>query len=125
MRGATATHCPYCALQCGLRLHVGERVEVEGDASFPVNKGALCIKGWTSAELLRHPERLLSPLVRAASGELVRATWDDALDRIAEGIGATQASHGRDAVGVYGSGSLTNEKAYALGKLARAVLRTS
>jgi len=125
MRSATATHCPYCALQCGLRLHVGERVQVEGDASFPVNRGALCVKGWTSAELLRHPERLLSPLVRDARGELAPATWDQALDRIAEGIRATQASHGRDAVGVFGSGSLTNEKVYALGKLARAVLRTS
>jgi assimilatory nitrate reductase catalytic subunit len=121
----TATHCPYCALQCGLRLRAGERVEVEGDASFPVNKGALCIKGWTSAELLRHPERLLSPLLRDGRGELVPATWDEALDRVAAGIGAAQESHGRDAVGVFGSGSLTNEKAYALGKLARAVLRTS
>ena len=38
---------------------------------------------------------------------------------------ATQAAHGRDAVGVFGGGSLTNEKAYLLGKFARVALGTS
>ena len=123
--GATRTHCPYCALQCGVRLLDGDRPALEGDPSFPVNKGALCIKGWTSAELLRHPERLLAPLVRDAHGALVPATWDEALGRIADGVLRVQEQHGRDAVGVYGSGALTNEKSYALGKFARAVLRTS
>jgi assimilatory nitrate reductase catalytic subunit len=106
-------------------LSPGSPRPVEGDASFPVNKGALCIKGWTAAEPLRHPGRLLAPLVRDAHGELVSTPWDDALDRIADGLLRVQDRHGRDAVGVFGSGALTNEKAYALGKLARAVLRTS
>jgi assimilatory nitrate reductase catalytic subunit len=123
--GGTRTHCPYCALQCGVRLSLGASRPVEGDASFTVNRGALCIKGWTSTEPLSAPDRLLSPLVRDERGELVPASWDAALDRIAAGIRRTQETHGRDAVGVFGSGALTNEKAYALGKLARAVLRTS
>ena len=33
-----------------------------GDAAFPVNKGALCIKGWTAAATLAHPDRLTTPL---------------------------------------------------------------
>ena len=37
----------------------------------------------------------------------------------------TQETYGRDAVGVFGGGSLTNEKAYLLGKFARVALRTS
>jgi assimilatory nitrate reductase catalytic subunit len=125
MGEAIHTHCPYCALQCGVRLTAGERVRVEGDPSFPVNRGALCVKGWTSAEPLRHPERLLAPLVRGPDGVLVAASWDEALDRIADGVRRAQERQGRDAVGVFGSGALTNEKAYAIGKLARAVLRTS
>lgn len=120
----TRTHCPYCALQCGMRVSPGASRPVEGDASFPVNRGALCIKGWNAAEPLRAPDRLTSPLLRDAGGHLVSATWDEALDRIAAGIRRTQDLHGRDAVGVFGSGALTNEKAYAVGKLARAVLRT-
>jgi anaerobic selenocysteine-containing dehydrogenase len=57
---STATHCPYCAFQCGMRL-LGprEQATVTGDATFPVNKGRLCIKGWTAPATLAHPERLL------------------------------------------------------------------
>ncbi|HEX8794556.1 MAG TPA: molybdopterin oxidoreductase family protein [Polyangiaceae bacterium] len=121
---STRTHCPYCALQCGMRLSPGAARPVEGDAEFPVNRGALCIKGFTAAELLRAPDRLTTPLVRDERGDLVPATWDEAIGRIASAIRRTQERHGRDAVGVFGSGALTNEKAYAVGKLARAILRT-
>jgi assimilatory nitrate reductase catalytic subunit len=51
-------------------------------------------------------------------------SWRDALDRVAAAMRATQHTHGRDAVGVLGSGALTNEKAYLLGKFARVALRT-
>ncbi|WP_240944233.1 molybdopterin oxidoreductase family protein [Micromonospora thermarum] len=92
---------------------------------FPTNRGGLCQKGWTAAELLDHPERLTTPLLRdPASGELRPATWDAALARVAEGIRDVQSGHGRDAVAVFGGGGLTNEKAYALGKFARVALRT-
>jgi assimilatory nitrate reductase catalytic subunit len=43
---------------------------------------------------------------------------------VADVIQRVQSRHGRDAVGVFGGGALTNEKAYMLGKLARVVLRT-
>jgi assimilatory nitrate reductase catalytic subunit len=93
---------------------------------FPVNRGGLCQKGWSAAELLDHPERLKTPLVRDAKGRSLRAaSWDEALDRIALEIRGAQASFGPDAVGVFGGGSLTNEKAYLLGKFARVALRTS
>jgi assimilatory nitrate reductase catalytic subunit len=122
----TPTHCPYCAMQCG--MHVGARVgsfSIEGNARFPVNKGGLCIKGWNAAETLSHPDRLLDPLVRDASGALVPATWPAALDRVADRVRELQTRYGADAVGVFGSGSLTNEKAYLLGKFARVALGTA
>ena len=122
----TATHCPYCAFQCGIRVGGIDGVSaVSGDADFPVNKGALCIKGFTAADTLGHPERLRTPLIRTAGGTLEPASWDAALDRIASGIRGIQERHGRDAVGVFGGGSLTNEKAYLLGKFARVGLGTS
>ena len=62
---STATHCPYCAFQCGMYLRdPRESVKVTGNALFPVNKGGLCIKGWTAPETLAHPDRLLTPLAR-------------------------------------------------------------
>jgi assimilatory nitrate reductase catalytic subunit len=122
----TATHCPYCAFQCGMFLNGAPgQVTITGDESFPVNKGALCIKGWTAAATLAHPERLLSPLARNDTGQLVPVTWDEALERVTQAFLHTQQRYGRDAVGIFGGGSLTNEKAYLLGKFARVALRTS
>ncbi|MFF4499696.1 molybdopterin oxidoreductase family protein [Streptomyces sp. NPDC001401] len=123
---ATPTHCPYCALQCGMNLTPATdgTVEVSERADFPVNRGALCSKGRTAPAVLSSRVRLTSPLVRS-EGALVPATWDEALDRIAEGLRRTRTEHGPDAVGVFGGGGLTNEKAYTLGKFARVVLGTS
>ncbi|MCW3841727.1 molybdopterin oxidoreductase family protein [Micromonospora yasonensis] len=120
-----ATHCPYCALQCGMVLReTGRRIEVT-PRQFPTNRGGLCQKGWTAAELLDHPDRLTTPLLRdRPGGELRPASWDEALDRVAAGLRAVQDRHGPDAVAVFGGGGLTNEKAYALGKFARVALGT-
>ncbi len=129
----TATHCPYCSMQCGMNLARSESA-AQGEAGpgwevqprqFPTNKGGLCRKGWTSAELLDHPERLTSPLLRRAKDEPLReSSWDEALDFIAAKIQAIQREHGRDKVAVFGGGGLTNEKAYWLGKFARVALQT-
>jgi assimilatory nitrate reductase catalytic subunit len=121
-----ASHCPYCAFQCGTELapRADGGVAIEGDRSFPVNRGALCIKGWTASDTLVHRDRLRTPLVRDRHGALVVSTWEEALARIAERVRSVQARRGRDAVALFGGGGLTNEKAYLLGKLARVALRT-
>jgi assimilatory nitrate reductase catalytic subunit len=95
------------------------------ERDFPTNRG-LCQKGWTSADLLNDAGRLRTPLVRdSRSSPLRPASWHEALARTVEAIERTQHSYGRDAVGVFGGGGLTNEKAYLLGKFARVALRTS
>jgi assimilatory nitrate reductase catalytic subunit len=122
-----ATHCPYCSLQCGMQLQSGS----SGAWSvlkrhFPTNRGGLCQKGWTAAELLARPDRLLTPLVRDTREQPLRpASWDEALDRVIAAITRAQHNYGQDSVGIFGGGSLTNEKAYLLGKFARVALRTS
>ncbi|MEE6179461.1 molybdopterin oxidoreductase family protein [Mycobacterium sp. 050134] len=126
----TKTHCPYCALQCGITLEVSggssEKPILEPQRDFPTNRGGLCAKGWTAAELLGHPERLTGPLVRDERGSPLRpASWNEALERMVAAFQRAQAEHGRDAVGCFGGGGLTNEKAYQFGKFARVALRTS
>ncbi|MEU6544056.1 molybdopterin oxidoreductase family protein [Streptomyces sp. NPDC046859] len=123
---ATPTHCPYCALQCGMNLTPTRDggVAVVERPDFPVNRGALCGKGRTAPAVLASGVRLATPLVRS-DGALVPASWPEALDRIAEGLARTRAEHGPDACAVFGGGGLTNEKAYGLGKFARIVLGTS
>ncbi|HEX6954088.1 MAG TPA: molybdopterin oxidoreductase family protein [Agromyces sp.] len=129
------THCPYCALQCAMTLTPTDAsgaaaptaappVTVSG-REFPTNRGGLCKKGWTSAELLRSPARLGAPLVRGADGALHESSWEQALDLVAERLRGIRSQHGADAVGVFGGGGLTNEKAYLLGKFARLALGTS
>jgi assimilatory nitrate reductase catalytic subunit len=119
------THCPYCALQCGMSLTADAGHWVVAGRDFPVNRGALCRKGWTSAELLDAPDRLLTPLVRRTRAEpLLPATWEDAVAFVVDKIQGLAAAHGPDAIGIFGGGGLTNETAYMLGKFARVVLRS-
>ncbi|MFI6102825.1 molybdopterin oxidoreductase family protein [Streptomyces sp. NPDC051310] len=127
LTATTPTHCPYCSLQCGMNLRAaGPGVEVVERADFPVNRGALCGKGRTAPAVLSSRVRLVEPLVRRpATGRLEPATWEEALRAVADGLRRTRQDHGPDAVGVFGGGGLTNEKAYALGKFARLVLGTS
>ena len=100
-------------------------VEVQ-PRDFPTNRGGLCQKGWTSAALLTHPERLLTPLIRDDRNQHLRpASWTETFDRIAQVVKSLQDKHGLDSIGVFGGGGLTNEKAYLLGKFARVALRTS
>ncbi|MGC0364862.1 assimilatory nitrate reductase catalytic subunit [Rhodococcus sp. 27YEA15] len=126
----TPTHCPYCGLQCAMAVTrddgapVPARSATVGGRRFPTNRGGLCQKGWTSAELLRTPDRLTTPLMRCG-GELRPVGWDEALDRVVAGVQSAQARSGRDAVAIFGGGGLTNEKAYMLGKFARVAVKTA
>ncbi|WP_225437447.1 molybdopterin oxidoreductase family protein [Arthrobacter sedimenti] len=123
------THCPYCALQCAMTVTASSHGRNDGvtvtGREFPTNRGGLCRKGWSAADLLSHPDRITAPLVRGADGVLREAEWDAVLHLIADRVRSIQADSGRDSVAVFGGGGLTNEKAYTLGKFARLALRTS
>ncbi|HVW80588.1 MAG TPA: molybdopterin oxidoreductase family protein [Mycobacteriales bacterium] len=116
---ATATHCPYCSLQCGMDIAADLTITPRATDASP----GLCQKGFTAAALLDPEVRLTTPLVRR-DGKLVPAGWAEALATVTSGISAVQERHGRDAVGIFGGGGLTNEQCYLLGKLARVALRT-
>ncbi len=123
----TTTHCPYCALQCAMHLERGpDGALAARPADFPTNRGGLCRKGWTSAQVLTAADRLTTPLLRKdRTAGFEEVDWDTALEYAADRVRALQAAHGRDAVAVFGSGGLTNEKSYQLGKFARVALGTS
>ena len=65
------THCPYCALQCAMRLEVTDTVTVRG-RHFPVNNGGLCQKGWTSASLLTSLSPVWYVLAAGVAGVLIQ-----------------------------------------------------
>ena len=119
------THCCFCGQQCGVTLLVkNERVVgIEPWEEFPFNQGKLCPKGIKRYLQNNHPDRLLHPLVRTGRG-FGRIPWDEALDLVAERVGRLQARYGRDSVAVLSGASLTNEKAYLMGKFARLAVGT-
>jgi assimilatory nitrate reductase catalytic subunit len=120
------THCPYCSLQCGMSLREADGMVRIETRDFRVNRGGLCQKGWTAAELLAPGPRLAGPLMRARrDGPLTPVSWDEALDVIAGELSRAQVAYGPDTAGIFGGGGLTNEKAYWLGKFARVALRTA
>lgn len=89
----------------------------------PTSEGRICIKGMHAHQHALHSDRIKYPLLKV-NGEFVRITWDEALNHIKEKFTNIQAEYGLDALGVYGSASITNEEAYLLGKFARVALRT-
>jgi len=105
-------------------VQTGTKVEVAA-RDFPTNKGGLCRKGWTAAELLTAPDRLTTPLLRRGQSQrLAAVSWEEAIDFVVTSIQTLQERYGRNSIGVFGGGGLTNEKAYMLGKFARIVLGT-
>ena len=122
---AVETHCPFCALNCGLRLEV-TRNRVTGMETWPespLTSGELCIKGRLAHEQVHHPERLTRPLLRTGN-DFAEIDWDEAFSRTVRGFTKIADKHGRDANAVLSGGSLTNEKFYLIGKLARLGLGT-
>jgi predicted molibdopterin-dependent oxidoreductase YjgC len=120
-----ATVCPYCGCGCGLYLHVREGlvVGVSPSRSHPISQGRLCVKGWHAHEVVGNPNRLTHPLLRRGD-RLVEASWEEATEAVARGLGKVLESEGPEAVGVLGSARCTNEDNYVLVRFARGSLGT-
>ncbi|HUV98918.1 MAG TPA: molybdopterin-dependent oxidoreductase [Gallionella sp.] len=113
MSDSVRTTCPYCGVGCGVVMEVAAgAVTVTGDKQHPANLGRLCSKGTALDQTLDSEGQLLYPIV---DGQ--RASWDEALDRVASGFKNIIAQHGSDAVAFYVSGQLLTEDYYVANKL--------
>lgn len=124
MKKVTTT-CPYCGTGCSFDLNVkdGKVVGVtstDGD----VNGSALCVKGRFGYGFIHHPDRLTTPLIKK-DGKFEEATWDEALNLVAEKLGAIKQNSGPDAIAMLSSARCTNEDNYLMNKFARAVIGTN
>ncbi len=108
------TTCPYCGVGCGISAtRTAERaVEIKGDTDHPANAGRLCSKGTHLGETTGLEGRLLRPMIGDAP-----ASWDAALDLVANRFSETIAAHGPDSVAFYVSGQLLTEDYYVANKL--------
>lgn len=78
-------------------------------------------KGSDYRRLSTSRPRLKTPLVRV-DGHLQPASWDDALNRVAEGFSAVKAAKGSEAFGMFSCSKSTNEMNYAAQKFSRVAL---
>ena len=108
------TTCPYCGVGCGVLATREESgaLGIAGDPLHPANFGRLCSKGSALGETVDLDGRLLEPQI---DGE--PASWDTALDLVANRFSETIEQHGPDSVAFYVSGQLLTEDYYVANKL--------
>lgn len=123
---AVTTVCPYCGVGCTVDLHVkGNTItEVTSNWEGPANHGWTCVKGRFGWDFTESPERLTTPLIRR-DGEMIEATWDEALDLVVDRFAEIVREHGPDSVAFLSSAKCTNEENYLVQKLSRAVVGTN
>src|SRR5208283_3098807 len=92
--------------------------------SHPTNEGRICLRGWHVHEVASSPDRLKSPLLKK-NGQFQEVSWAEALGFIASRLKEIRDRHGPDALAFLNSPRCSNEEAYLLQKLARAVVGTN
>jgi len=123
----TRTICTYCGVGCSIDIVSRDDriVAVAPAMDGPANHGALCVKGQFAWDFVHHEDRLTTPLVRGDDGELHAASWDEALERAADGFRRAVADHGPESVYGIASGRAPNEAAYTMQKFIRAGFGTN
>ena len=127
--------CPYCGVGCQITYHVGDAgiVLVEGRDGL-ANHSRLCVKGRFGFDYVRHPQRLMKPLIRRADvpkspdftmdparvlDVFREASWDEALALAADTLKRIRDERGPKALAGFGSAKGSNEEAYLFQKLVR------
>jgi len=103
------TFCELCFWNCGVLAHVkgGRVTKLTGNPEHPLSRGRLCPRGAGGTGLLYDPDRLKKPLIRASKrGEDVfqEASWDAALNKVAEELVKVRERHGPEAVALFTHG---------------------
>ncbi len=131
---AVRTTCPYCGVGCQIDLSIKDEYIYRVDAPFDAapNYGMLCVKGRFGTDYVKHPRRVKTPLIRVnrdegRSAEPVwrEATWDEALNYVADELVRIKTQYGGEAIGSYASAKATNEDTYLFQKFIRSLIGTN
>mgnify|MGYP003835301195 CR=1 FL=1 len=138
---STTTICPFCAVGCGMIVHVkdGKVVNIEGDEASPINRGSLCSKGEALFQVANNDRRLQKVMYRApGSDHWEEKSWEWSLDRIARLMKETRdrtfaikeinkkdrkryTLNRTNGMAILGGAGLDNEECYLLSKFARSM----
>jgi len=121
---STDSVCEHCSSGCAQRTdwRRGKVTRRLAGNDPEVNEEWNCDKGRWAFHYATQADRLTTPLLRNAAGELVEVSWPEALERAAQGLAEAVD---RGGVGVLPGGRLTEEDAYAYAKFARVALGTN
>jgi formate dehydrogenase alpha subunit len=114
------TTCPYCGVGCQTEVFVKDNkiVRVDGVEGVLPNDGRLCVKGRFGYQYANHKKRLKHPLIKK-DGKFVKASWDEALNLIANKFNEIKTKHGSDSLAGYSSAKCSNEENYIFQKFIR------
>ena len=124
----TRTTCPYCGVGCQIDLNVNPKtnkiVRVTSEVGCIPNNGNLCVKGRFAMDFVASEKRLTCPLIKR-KGEFKKATWDEAINFIAERLTKIKTQNGPDSIAGLSSAKCTNEDNYIFQKFIRAAIGTN
>ena len=120
------TTCPFCGVGCNYDLNVkdGKVIGVTSNLTSIVNGRLTCVKGRFGNDFIHSPERLTTPLIKK-NGQFVEASWDEALDLIANKFSEIKSKYGSDALAALSSARCVNEENYLMQKFMRAAIGTN
>ena len=118
--------CRFCGTGCGVQLGVrdGRLVALRGDPEHPTTKGLVCAKALFLPKIVQSSDRLTHPTIRK-DGRQVRASWDEAMELVADKFAAAIRQHGPDSVAYYGSGQAMTEESYLANRLFKGGIGTN
>jgi formate dehydrogenase major subunit len=121
----TKTVCTFCGVGCSFEVWTRDRkvLQIQPRPESPANGMATCIKGKFGWDYVNSPDRLMTPLLREGD-HFRRASWEEAITFIAERLRKIRKEAGPDAIGFIANCTGSNEEAFLLQKLARAVIGT-
>lgn len=115
----TKTVCTYCGVGCSFEVWTKDRkvIRIEPQVEAPANGISTCVKGKWGWEFVNSDERLTTPLIRRGD-KFEEATWDEAINLIAERLTEIKKKHGAGSIGVISSSKASNEDNFVAQKFA-------
>ena len=120
------TICTYCGDGCRITVQTknNQLIEVNSAHGSGRNNGDLCPRGFFGYHVSTHPDRITQPMIRR-NGRLEAATWEEALEHVAETCIALKLKHGPQAFAGLITSRCTNEDLYVFQKFMRLVIGTN
>ncbi len=120
---SVVTTCAYCGVGCGFRAEMkGEQVvNMQPWKDGGANRGHACVKGRFAFGYATHPDRVTTPMIRAAIDQPWQVvSWEEAVAYAARRLREVQQAYGRNSIGGITSSRCTNEETYLVQKMVRA-----